>query len=221
MSGWGVERNVVHHCRSPTCKSLCCWNQWAGCSTASAGGRLHLLERFLAPFLVSHRSQAHSSQTFAISALGSFRLVKDFCKGRKYFIPMCRVDMPRAPVEVPAPTSPMRGHPQVSSLGKGFTSQQARSPDKVLWQQQLPSLSGMALFLTVSMVIYKNSRKALISFGRWIIGCDSACGCGGGDNSAFLLLTELLRVNPGAYPIKSAGKSLLYHFQRASSSSKQ
>lgn len=79
----------------------------------------------------------------------------------------------------------------------------------------------MALFLTVSMVIRKNSRKALISFGRQIIGCDSACGCGGGDNSAFMLLTERLRVNPGAYPTKLAGKSLLYHSQRVSSSSKQ
>lgn len=180
------------------------------------------LERLLAPFLVSHWSQAHSSsQMFVISALRFFRLVKELCKGRKYFTPMQRADMPRAPVEVPPPASLRRGHPQVNSLGKCFTSQQARSQDKVLWQQQLLSLPGMTLFLTVSMVIHKNGRKALISFGRQIIGCDSACGCRGGDNSAFMRLTERLRVNPGAYPTKLAGKSLLYYSQRVSSSSKQ
>lgn len=69
------------------------------------------LERFLALFLVSHWSQAHSSQMFEISALGSFTLVKELCKERKYFTPMQRADMPRAPLEVPQPASPRRGHP--------------------------------------------------------------------------------------------------------------
>lgn len=71
--------------------------------------------------------------------------------------------MPRAPTEVPPPASPRKGHLQVSSPGEGSVSPQARSPDKVLRQQQLLSLPGTALFLPVPMVIHRSSRKALIS----------------------------------------------------------
>lgn len=77
-----------------------------------------------------------------------------------------------------------------SQEGSPAGEQTWRGLPRVLSEQQLLSLPGMALFLLVSMVIHKTSRKAQLSFGKQIIGCDGACGWGRGDNPTFILSTE-------------------------------
>lgn len=67
----------------------------------------------------------------------------------------------------------------------------------------------------------KTAEKAQISFGRQIIGCDSACGWGWRDNPAFILLTEFRGQSWEFLPAKLGRRALLYHCQRVSSSSKQ
>lgn len=97
MSGWGAEE------RGSPLQDSDLLTPAAGSSGRAVrqgvreGGRLLLPERFLAPFLVSHWSQAHSSQMVVISALGSFRPVKALHKERNYFSPVWEVDMPRPP----------------------------------------------------------------------------------------------------------------------------
>lgn len=141
---------------------------------------------FLALLLVSHQSQAHASQMFVIVALGSFRLVKALFKERNYFTSTRRVEMSRAPAEIPLTPSLRRSHPRVSSTGESFIP-----TDEIPRQRTLRTVVvELPWHDCFWQFPWRSTNPAQISLGRQIIEHDNACAWGGDNKPTFILSIE-------------------------------